>query len=195
MRATIEAGIEATVEAAAAEATTVGRVPQTAGQDRPTADRAVVVMVDDGVGMIFVWPKRVMCGRKIAVRIVGKTDGPIDVRIAGRTAEPTRVANFGVLIEPIKWPVSMVNRDETVPVPSRWSGPIVPSASNVCSGLSDPIGHRDRNVRRSRNGVDGTRLGRVVDYGIDSGAGRFARRRCVISLSCLKRVALPSAAG
>jgi hypothetical protein len=152
-----------------------------------------VETVADAVEMIFVWRRRAICGRKIAARIVGKTDGPIDNRIGGRTgrlidgkiAGRMRAVNSGDSIEPIRWPVSMASKGEIMPVPSRWSGPIVPSASNVRSGLSDLSGHRDRSVRRSWNGREKINSSMVVEQGIDSGVGRFVRRRCLVGLSCL----------
>jgi len=72
-----------------------------------------------------------MYGRKIVARIVGKTDGqigkPIVVKIGERIAVQIPVVNSAGWIEPIKWLVNMASKGETMPVPSRWNGQIVPS--------------------------------------------------------------------
>lgn len=124
-----------------------------------------------------------MYGRKIVARIVGKTDGqigkPIVVKIGERIAVRIPVVNSAGWIEPIKWRVNMASKGETMPVPPRWNGPIVPSASNVHSGLSDPNGRRDRNDRRSRSGVAGTSSGLIDDHGIHNGVRGFPWRRYV----------------
>ncbi|MEI8015779.1 MAG: hypothetical protein WCH20_13190 [Nitrospira sp.] len=42
----------------------------------------------------------------------------------------------------LKWQVTMVSREETMPVTSRWSGQIVLIASTIRNGQSTQIAHR-----------------------------------------------------
>mgnify|MGYP007044062318 CR=1 FL=1 len=98
----------------------------------------------DAAGMIFVWRKWVMYGRKISAR----TGRPISGEIASRM----RAVNFAGLIEPIKWLASMAGWGETMPVRYKWIDRTDRRVLSVRNGLSD---------RKDRNGPDATNLASV----------------------------------
>ena len=74
-------------------------------------------------------------------------------------------------IGPIRSPVNMVSKGETMPGRYKWIDQTGRSGWNGFSGLSDQSGHRDRSVRRSLNGPVATRLTRLLFVWVCSGAG------------------------
>ena len=85
-------------------------------------------------------------------------------RIGVRTGDQIPVVSCVDSTVQIKWQVTVVSKDETMPVPSRWNGRIVPSASIVHNGQSGPTDPTDQ---RDRTGPDTTSRLRKND------AGRF----------------------
>jgi hypothetical protein len=77
-----------------------------------------------------------------------------DMKIVRWTGDQVPAVSCVVSTVQLKWQVTMVSREETMPVMSRWNGQIVLIASTISNGQSTQIVHRGQIDQRDMTDPD-----------------------------------------
>jgi hypothetical protein len=101
-----------------------------------------------------------------------------DMKIVKWTGDQVPAVSCVVSTVQLKWQVTMVSREETMPVMSRWNGQIVLIASTISNGQSTQIVHRGQIDQRDMTGPDtisSCRKTMLIEEG-----GQMPRRRASV---------------